>query len=177
MKEGPDKREMKLPAWAQHELNRLRSNLRLAKEELEGKAEPEQPLRDGELHALLSISHWSGNSGRGWSIDIEDKLSGTCVVDVTISDEEFAAALGSLGARPCVMRLTPKHAGKRGENKRERVPWDGRAYPRDEAAERVALAPFEVDGWTARDGDLANSHNRNSDGTYNVVFYRYVEDE
>lgn len=125
--------------------------------------------------AKLTISAFTSTKGNdGVVIFIEDEISRTRLVTVTISHEEFSRALGHLGHRPCEIEFTPDNYGKRHEimTRLIFIP-DGR-YEDREARAKKACAPFEVDGWRARYSDSWNMHNRVTGG-YMVTFDRYVK--
>ena len=132
----------------------------------------------------LTISRPSYSDGtKVIRITVEDELSGIEFLTVEVGLEQFAEALTGLGAMDCQLEVYPDQIGKRAERKAEWVPMeitfllDGAAR---EAAHRVALAPFEVDGWRAIGGRLGNRHyhsKRDGQDGYTVSFVRYVEAE
>ena len=118
------------------------------------------------------------SQGRSVRIQIEDKLSHTTFLEVTMSLESFAlATIGNLGNVECEFDLHAQNAGKKIEIKTEQV-FLANAYFATDEARAEAVKPFEVDGWKARDRDISNSHRyTQTDNGYmvKVVFSRFAE--
>ena len=116
---------------------------------------------------------------RSLYILLEDELSHTTFLEVTMSLEDFAlATIGNLGNVECEFELDAQNVGKRLETKTEQVfLTDAYFATKEERAE--ALRPFEVDGWKARSGtDISNHHRYTiTDNGYlvSVTFGRFVE--
>jgi hypothetical protein len=96
-------------------------------------------------------------------LTVEDDLSSTQIVEVTLTMADFAAALTGQGHMPGTAEWRGLHLlGKTREHKVE------------EGVTRDNLHTFEVDGWEAREGDLGNYHRKARDGSYRVTFVRHV---
>lgn len=112
-------------------------------------------------------------------ITITDKISGCRVCEVWMALDEFTKALTSSQGAAQMEWFSDAPIGMKAENKEEFVPFTNDNTYGEGSEERIAkaLAPFEVDGWTARHGDMGN-HHRGSDATgYRVVFFRHVDPE
>lgn len=112
-------------------------------------------------------------------IEITDEISGITFLEVRMSLEGFANALMSHSYENCGFTLRAQNVGKKRELKEEKVPISKedrytRGNQESEVAKRI-LAPYEVDGWMARESDLFNHHRRNQDDTQTVSFHRFVE--
>jgi len=116
-----------------------------------------------KLDANLSISRLFGGGTKDVvRIEIEDKLSSTIIVQLRMSLEEFASALfGTSGVSVKAEWYTDRLGLKR-EWKREFV-------------KKGDLHKFNVDGWRGRAEDLKNFHRRQQDGSFEVLFERWVE--
>lgn len=118
----------------------------------------------GYVRARLSISRPSGNMTPYINIEIDDETSGIRVLDLRVPYAQFTEALTNLSHRPCAMKLGhPEHVGKIHEVKEEIVEYIGdhpfnRESAEYKAWERKVLKAYEVDGWTARSGDVVNHH-------------------
>ena len=116
-------------------------------------------------------------------IDVEDITSGTLVLELEMSAEDFAKITVGNGHLPVDAVWRPGLLGYRHENKREQVPIEDRtpsdrsnrnfAKPEDRA--RI-FGPFEVDGWIGDAPDYFN-HHRRSGKNATVGFHRYVNIE
>lgn len=111
------------------------------------------------------------------SIELEDDLSHTQVVEIELTKEAYADALFSRVV-PCQFRLRSKVVGMKAELKRENVKVPKFTYNKEKDLEKCkkAVAPYETDGWKADADDLLNSH-RNVDGKSElrcVTFRRHV---
>jgi hypothetical protein len=122
-----------------------------------------------------------GSDDRVFHLAVRDESSGVEFLDVNMTCEEFS------------MMLTAHHTGGieadvRGldrigmalETKEVQVPFD--FYKAGIGVEReshimAALAPFEVDGWTARKSDMTNHHRTTGKGFQRVAFSRNVPKE
>lgn len=132
-------------------------------------------VRPEKTPAYLSVSYPQGSGQRTASLTIEDAISGATIVDLEIDISQWALALTSLQARPCRIDFRPKNFGLLSEHKEEFVPVPEGASYNCREHEDEALAPFEVDGWSARRGDYGN-HHRGSLGTgFSVTFSRFVK--
>jgi hypothetical protein len=124
------------------------------------------------LKAKITISRFSGSS-HGWMITIEDAISGTQCVDVRMSDQAFAQALGAQGYQSCELILRPKYVGMTREIRHVKIAWEGR-YD-DHAGRVAAMNPYEVDGWMGQPDDLRNHRNYDPvSHMYLVTMVRYV---
>jgi hypothetical protein len=135
-----------------------------------------------EVKAKISIGRLFGGDGvKQARIEIVDEVSRVHFLDAIMSVEDFARALFGESSIPIDVTLRGLDLiGMRHEHKRELVP-----YVRDynlkgealKAAQDVALAPFEVDGWKGYRDDMENGHRRSkmkgTDG-YLVSFHRHV---
>lgn len=131
------------------------------------------------MNGKLTISRVTSNVEKDYiRLRMEDDLSGVTFLDAKMSLEDFAKALMGMGYTDCEFELCPKHVGMKRESKIELVPLDDPFFATDESR-RLALEPFEVDGWRARQSDIKNNHNyaRQGDGKYKVevVFTRFVD--
>ncbi len=134
------------------------------------------------LKGTIHIGRWSGgDEGRPVHIELTDEDSGCRAVTIEMSLAEFGDALTGRGMVPCRFEFNDSGMiGTLAQNKEEHVPvpaWSDRK----DGWQKRALAPFEVDGWRARSGDIDNSHRstKNKDGqpAQNVVFFRNVPKE
>jgi len=134
----------------------------------------------------LSIARFTDSRGpSGVIIELDDEVSGTRVLSARISLADFAEALTGKSNVPLVFDLWPQFVGWTREIKEEIVfvaqPDYSAGRVAIHAAQRKALARFEVDGWRARGMDIGNQHRRAHDldrdglSAYRVVFIRFVE--
>lgn len=103
---------------------------------------------------------------------LEDGTSHIRFLVAEITLEDFALVLTGRGQTDCTFELYDlKNIGKKLETKTEIVllPFQATAEAR-----KLAVEPFEVDGWKARESDIENHHNFNKN-TVKVVFSRFVE--
>lgn len=140
----------------------------------------------GKYQGRLSIARFTDSHGpSGIIIELDDKTSGTRILSTCLSLADFAEALTGKSDTPVTFDLWPKYVGWTREVKEEIVHL---AYPgysagraAIHAAQRKALAPFEVDGWQSRGMDIDNQHRRERDldrdglTAYRVIFVRFVE--
>mgnify|MGYP000175574113 FL=1 len=136
------------------------------------------------LPTKISITRPSGGGADYVQLEIEDATSGSILFQTRVPLAEFTEAITGLSSRPCeTMALGVKYFGMKLETKVQVVPkieddglWKNRGQ-----TEKKAVAPFEVDGWKARQGDYGNHHRSiktaGTDAAYNVNFYRYVNPE
>lgn len=124
-----------------------------------------------ELEGKLDIIRYSGKDAI--EIRLTDALSGSGFISIHVSLREMMEALTAHAARPCTFEYYP-HApvGKERQIKRELVPAPEGHMP-DSERDAALLAPFEVDGWKGRAGDLRNHHMRRGEFA-EVIFARYV---
>ncbi len=116
------------------------------------------------------VTRPQGRKGTDVCIQVTDELSHVQFVEIYMDHEQFSVALGSsIGIGEFELRGVDV-VGMTAENKTEVVPFKCG----DDPAE--ALAPFEVDGWKGRSGDLGNMHRHVGNG-YRVVFFRHVPTE
>ncbi len=129
-----------------------------------------------KLEGLLTISRPQGSQqGEVISIEVKDERAGCRVVRVTIGLAEFAECLTGHAFVKCALEVDDTgRVGKIRENKTEIIPPLGNTYSRDEDLITEALAPFEVDGWTADRSDMTNGH-RSTPRGQSVGFIRYVD--
>jgi len=123
----------------------------------------------------ISISRRTGGGvPESVHIEIEEDNSGIRFVDIELTLEGFARAITGHGNVPG--KLTVRgldRVGWNAENKTEEVPYD--LYS-DERNPKAALAPYEVNGWRARSGDLENGHCQvPGKKAQRVVFFRHVK--
>lgn len=111
----------------------------------------------------LSISR--RDDGEIW-IEVIDVDSGVMTMGLTVKPEEFAFALTGMARMPCDVEWNVDRLGMTRETKVERIPLIG-------GSDQDLLAPYCVDGWEPRKGDLRNHHNH-ADGKATVVFTRWV---
>lgn len=110
---------------------------------------------------------------------ITDSISGCVAAHVSLSLTDFALALTGMGYVDCDLEFNDSGVvGMVAENKTELVPIPAEHPYNREAWSIAALAPFEVDGWKAREGDITNGHNfvrtKNGMTFQRVVFFRHV---
>ena len=120
-------------------------------------------------------------------VEMCDELSGSRFLDISIPIDTWTlATVGNLSYCNCEFELHPDYVGMRNEHKSEIVYVEKqRSYSRADQrlAELEALKEWEVDGWSARAGDISNHHRRKVDlstethDAYEVTFFRYVEQE
>lgn len=136
-----------------------------------------------KLPASLTISRPQGGPDDGMvKIAIYDSVSNCQVCELTIEPAAFCDMLTGSARQPCEATWRPQGIGKKTELKSVHVPRiERRGTESREETGRRAIAPFEVDGWTARYGDYGNMHrfsHKGSGGTgegYSVTFTRLVE--
>jgi len=106
-------------------------------------------------------------------IEIEEDNSSITFVDFELTLEAFTQAITGHGNVPGKLTVRAlDRVGWTAENKTEEVPYD--LYS-DERNPKEALAPFEVNGWRARKGDLDNMHCKvPGKKAQRVVFFRHV---
>lgn len=111
-------------------------------------------------------------------IAIKDETSRVEFMEITMTLEQFGDMLSAPRMVECDFKLRAvDRIGMIAENKTEIVPVDyGHEYNRAKRKKiaAAALRPFEVDGWSAREGDIDNPHCHTKDG-YRVVFFRHVK--
>lgn len=127
------------------------------------------------MNGKLSISRITHSKGATViRFRMEENLSLIGFLEAEISLEDFALALTGQGHIDCTFELYGlKNIGKKLETKVETVPLVNPFQASDEARE-LALKPFEVDGWTARESDISNHHRYHKD-TVSVTFSRFVD--
>ena len=127
------------------------------------------------LKGSLSISMPIGGGADGnIELSVEDDGSACKALKISIDPADFAKALMSRLV-PCVFSINESgKIGTRREIKRVALrPPEGSGY--GTVAQRMAaMKPHEIDGWIGRENDLRNDHNRNADGSFNVLFERWV---
>lgn len=133
-----------------------------------------------KLKGTITIARSSGDieGGRNIHIEIRDELSGVEFVDLRMTAEDFGnACVGSLAFRPCEIEIQGlDKIGKKRENKTEKIKFNRFGGGKREGKMlKEVLAPYEVDGWTARIEDLTDGHRAAGDGCQNVSFVRWVE--
>lgn len=114
------------------------------------------------LPGAISITRSSDDTIR---ISIEDKVSGTRVLEAKMALGAFAEAITGLGNQPIGMELYA-HApwGKRRQTKQHPVkvandlPNYARQPEQFRAAAALALEPHQRDGWIGSDSDIGNMH-------------------
>lgn len=124
------------------------------------------------MRGSFSICQASDGSIRFY---FEDEASSSRFLVATTTPENLGLAITGKSELPCDFELRPDLVGKIREHKRELVP---RPDDATESSMKVALAPFEVDGWRGHLPDLTNGHKtRRVDGErfQEVLFVRYVE--
>lgn len=125
----------------------------------------------------LTISRPSRMDGKETiTIRLDDEASATEVIAIEVDAASFALALTGLGRMPVSFEANVQRLGLRREHREMIVPLPD-PVPRDEEALAGILAPYEVEGWVGRAGDLTNQHNRIRDRAGNgarVIFERWV---
>lgn len=129
------------------------------------------------LKGKISVSRFSTNKEpyHGISIEITDESSGTLVVEVTMTPEQFGNAISGLGHVECLFDFGNSDLiGKRREAKTVAIPLNKSPYKLQDSEIDDILADYEVNGWKARRSDFKNSHKYGKD-LVNVVFVRFVD--
>ena len=133
-----------------------------------------------KLKGKLSVSKVYGGDAHVMRISLDDEVARCRAVEIEVGMLAFVEALTGSGYQPCDFDWNDSgRVGTIGENKEELVPvpdWQSRP---DNWID-VALAPFRVDGWRERNGDIENHHrhSRKGDQEYQkVVFFRNVPKE
>lgn len=126
----------------------------------------------------IIITHTTGQSdNRTVRITVGDEASQIEFLEVRLTLEEFGTLLTGGREVDCEFKLKgAEKVGMISQNKEEIVPVPKEvrySTDREGALSAKLLAPFEVDGWKARKGDLFNHHRQTEDG-YRVVFFRHV---
>lgn len=120
------------------------------------------------------------NRSSGWDeahpirFEINDATSHCRVLEFKMSLEDFARAVTGLSYVPAFGEVFDDNPiGCTSEHKEELVPRP-RSYGKDKAKAAELLAPFEVDGWKARNDDIFNPHRWVGDDRVAVSFTRYI---
>ena len=136
-----------------------------------------------KLNVTMSMATGSA-CGRYWRLCFEDRASGTRILEVEMTPEQFALALGSLHITKVNAVITSPavlldRVGKRRETKHENVVIGGAWGADAMMLVRENAREFEVDGWEAEALTTHNPHRvRNTSPlTYQVTFWRYVNPE
>ena len=114
------------------------------------------------------------------TIAVVDTDSHSKVAEVTLTPETLGLILTGLSYQPCTFTADTRLLGTRREHKTEIVPVVDCKYEDRLPNARVAVSPFEVDGWQARVTGALNQHNQRGrlptkDGSlYEVAFERWV---
>lgn len=133
-------------------------------------------------HIGISRSGHGGMDGK-IRIRLTDAKNHCGFVTVEIGYAEFTQALTGLGGVSCdIEAYLDAPVGKRLETREILVPQLTDTYKNDaEARARMALVPYETEGWQGQDNDMLNSHrwttDENGNPCSNVHFRRYVEPE
>jgi len=113
---------------------------------------------------------------------LRDVGSGSTVIEIQMTVEDFGLAITGLGGTPCAFNLLDvERVGKRREHKSVCVfvP-EGQPHSIDTRI-RTAIAGHETDGWKGNDADAKNWHRRvvsSSIGiSYDVQYTRFVDTE
>jgi hypothetical protein len=112
-------------------------------------------------------------------IYIQDYRASANIVEVKMTTEAFALAVTGLGSVEATAEFNDSgNVGMVAQNKTEMVPIPSSGKTRGGEWEAKALAPFEVNGWRARSGDISNHHrwsrDKNGQEWQSVVFFRHV---
>jgi hypothetical protein len=112
-----------------------------------------------KLAGKLSISRVTSNKEPNFvEITVVDAEASVEAISVKVSIETFANALFGSGYQDCEFEFNDSgRVGTIHEHKEELVPIPDYGN-RPEGWQKKALAPFEVDGWSARSGDITNGH-------------------
>lgn len=124
-----------------------------------------------KIKGAVSIGRTSNDIVR---ISFDDKDAGVTFATAEMSAADFGMAVTGLSYADAEIEARGlDFVGTRREVKEEVVPCDW--SPKDKAA---VLAPYEIDGWVARESDLGNGHRRTRDNAgYRVTFTRNVKKE
>lgn len=127
-----------------------------------------------ELKVYLQIGRMSNEDQ--WRISVEDRLSGSRIVEVRMTGKQFADAIGSLYTE-CEATVCDGPVGKKREYKQINIKPPKKSSPVywTERALQKLIVPFEVDGWKGDIKDFKNGHKRQEDGSYAISFTRYVD--
>lgn len=133
------------------------------------------------MKGKISISRYmnSRNMPEPITITIDDESSGTMLLHVSMSLENFALIMTGMSFVDCNYELGAiKHAGKIREYKTEYVmlPHDWYRLTKEELMGYAA--EHEIDGWMLHNpGDLGNHHRlvKGTFGTYEVGYVRFVD--
>lgn len=110
-------------------------------------------------------------------IELIDQESGCVAAYIHMGLEQFASALLGLSHIKCEFEFNDSGViGMTAQNKEEKVPVPPYSS-RQKGWQKIALAPYEIDDWKARGGDIDNHHCtvRTKDGEFQrVVFFRHV---
>ena len=136
-----------------------------------------------ELDGLLNLYIHTHKTDDEVRIEVTDDKSGLRVVEIKLTRDNFAKALGKLAFIPCKFTMSDaKNIGKKREVKIELVFIPIYCCTDDENMNdkriREQFAPFEVDGWVGDIRSAQNHHNvdkyDDNGKYYNVTFSRYV---
>lgn len=131
-----------------------------------------------DLKGTIHIARiYGGDESAPICIEIVESNSGAEAISVRLDLAEFAEAITGKGRCSCVIDYFNDSGviGMKAEHKTEIVPVPPFGE-RSDGWEDKALAPFEVDGWSARRADITNSH-RKVKGGQAVVFFRHVRED
>jgi hypothetical protein len=111
------------------------------------------------------------------NISVTDKVSGTEVVHVKLSHEDFARALTGQGYIPAELQVFKSdNFGKKLEVRTINVPVKLSAYGgNDISLLQEAAKPFEKNGWKLQDSEINSRRYDREGGMYSSTFYRHVE--
>ena len=129
------------------------------------------------VKGILQISRASGGQAdkQPMHITITDEISGCRVCEMFLALDEFTKGLTSSQGIGTLEIFPHAPWGMKPEHKTVFIPYTGPTYGKgSEAKIAEALAPFEINGWKARKGDMGNHHRGGPEG-YNVVFFRHVD--
>lgn len=126
----------------------------------------------------MKVNFTIGYSQDSVFIQIGDEDAGVRIVDLSLTYEQFARAVGSRYLSNLEANVnTSGTVGKLQEHKTLFIPFTSSRV--DKAFEKqvdIALAPHEVDGWKGRRENFSNFHMREGD-TVKVQFHRWVDKE
>lgn len=131
-------------------------------------------MTDAKVTVMMSKAN-GGLSGDYWTLRIVDNASGILVVDVDLTLEQFARAIGHTvidDAKASYGRLAL--VGMKHELKSKLVTPNQRIDLNWAVRLAEAVAPFEVDGWVARVDADPNPNRWTPGGFYSVTFDRWV---
>ena len=131
------------------------------------------------MRGEISIGKVTSGGHKWINITVTDDKSGCQFLDLKMSLIAFAEAMTGSSDQDCEFELRTQNVGKRYEHKTMKILFphgQSDSKDRDNKA-KLAVHPYEIDGWMGDWKDLLNHHNWRKGDIYVVRFHRYVEEK